>query len=79
MHNMLLGIWKNIGLIPTLSIVFSFAIGGGTLISRKQQIMLLCVLIFTFFESFMMDVRFLLLFAFLMLGAREDNAIEKTE
>ena len=74
-HNMLLGIWKNVGLIPWISLVSVYAINGRVSISRKQQMMLISILLFAFFESFMMDNRFLLLFAFLMTGTAETNAI----
>lgn len=76
-HNMLLGIWKNVGVIPLISLISVYAIKGRVSISRKQQIMLISILIFAFFESFMMDIRFLLIFSFLMIGTTEINAIEE--
>lgn len=76
-HNMLLGIWKNVGVIPLISFISIYSIKSRVSISRKQQIMLISILIFAFFESFMMDIRFLLIFAFLMIGTTGINAIEE--
>jgi len=78
-HNMLLGVWKNMGVIPMISIIAVFVIRGRVPISRKQQIMLLSILIFSFFESFMMDFKFLLLFVFLLTGTNESSTFEKME
>ena len=75
-HNMLLGIWKNVGLIPLISIVLAFVVGKRVSLSRKQQIMIISFCLFTFFESFMMDQHFLFLFAFLMLGEKKNKVEE---
>ena len=77
-HNMLLGILKNLGLIPLISIMISFIIYKRVYISRKQQIMVISFCIFAFFETFMMDLRFLFLFVFLMAGTNEVK-LSKTE
>ena len=74
---MLLGIWKNVGLIPLIASMTVFVLKKRVSISRRQQMMLISMCIFMFFESFMMDARFLLLFAFLMMGTNEDPKIEK--
>ena len=76
-HNMLLGIWKNVGFIPLIAIITVFVLKKRVKISRRQQMMLISMCVFMFFESFMMDERFLLLFAFLMMGTKEIPKIEK--
>ncbi len=72
-HNMLLGLWKNVGLLPMISVIFSFLMVSRVSLTHKQKIMLISVLFFAFFESFMMDFRFLFLYAFLLLGTDVAN------
>lgn len=74
-HNMLLGIWKNVGLIPLISTVCMFVSYKRTAVSQKQQLMIISMLIFTFFETFMMDINFLLMFSFLMIGDNDSDII----
>lgn len=77
-HNTLIGLWKILGIIPTISFVFMLANNPCT---KKQynmlktpQLFFLCSLVFCFFESFYTDAALFLFYVlFLTIRVEREN------
>lgn len=61
-HNMLLGLWKNLGLIPVFSIVYYYALNNKRRIEDNVALSKIAIISIACFESFLMDSRLYLLF-----------------
>ena len=78
-HNMLLGLWRNLGLIPFVSIFVFYFIKGRTKIEKSTLIAILAFVIIACFESFLMDARLYLLFLLAFPGTRGDHYDNSTK
>ena len=72
-HNMLLGTWKNLGIIPLITLITYFVRKKRENWNMYSQILILSCIIIAFFESFMMEARLYLFFALLLLGTKETD------
>lgn len=61
-HNMLLGLWKNLGIIPAITTMFYYILNKRPKVENNLMIVICALPIIMFFESFLMDSRLYLLF-----------------
>lgn len=61
-HNMLLGLWNNLGIIPVVTTMFYYIVNKRPKVEKNLMIVICALPIIMFFESFLMDSRLYLLF-----------------
>ena len=76
-HNMLLGLWKNLGIIPTISVICFYALKNRPKTETNIIISIIAIIIITCFESFLMDSRLYLLFLLAFPGSTNTLSIDK--
>lgn len=76
-HNMLLGLWKNLGIVPVISFVSFYVLDNGPKIEKNIMISKIAIIIIAFFESFLMDSRLYLLFLLALPGQKHNFNLEK--
>ena len=78
-HNMLLGMWKNVGIIPMVSTIFYYTSQKRPKTESNIVISFIAIIIIACFESFLMDSRLYLLFLLAFLGTENKNCKTKND
>ena len=76
-HNMLLGLWKNLGIIPMISLVYFYMLNKRPKIETNILISIIAITIIACFESFLMDSRLYLLFLLAFPGTKNEKQIDE--
>ena len=76
-HNMLLGLWKNLGIIPMISVICFYALNNRPKTETNVIISIIAITSIACFESFLMDSRLYLLFLLAFPGSTNTLSIDK--
>ncbi|MBQ8299753.1 MAG: O-antigen ligase family protein [Clostridia bacterium] len=76
-HNMLLGLWKNLGIMPVVSLLFYYALNNRPKIETNIIISIIAITSIACFESFLMDSSLYLLFLLVFPGTKNTKPIDK--